>query len=89
MDKAEQHLKWEKEIADRLGGCELKQQAGSVSMIPWMKRMAAKYYEKSAGEKEKALTKQNKDKQVTTTFALYWPTKSKNNSVYDMGIAIE
>ena len=33
-------------------------------MIPWMKRVAAKYYERSAAGKKKALTKKNNDKQM-------------------------
>ena len=59
---AEDKLEWEKEIGSRLKG-KKRIMSGNIMMVPWMRRLAAKYYERSVAEKKKALTKRNQEKQ--------------------------
>ena len=57
---AETKMEWGKDINVRLGG-GIRMQVGIVMMIPWMKRMAAKYHDRSKVEK-KATDKQEKER---------------------------
>ena len=59
-------MDWEKDLKARLGG-GIRMQADNVMMIPWMKRMVAKYHDRSKIEKKrkkkKAMGKQEKERQ--------------------------
>ena len=58
----ETKMDWEKNSKARLGG-GTNMQAENAMMIPWMKRMAAKYHDRSKIERKKAMGKQKQERQ--------------------------
>ena len=55
-------MDWENAIRARLGG-GIRMQARNVMMIPWMRRMVAKYHDKSKTQETQAIDKQEKERQ--------------------------
>ena len=60
---AEEKLEWERDIKGTLKG-STRMQVGNVMLIPWMKRVAAKYHARSSVEKKKAMDVRGKETQT-------------------------